>query len=155
MTGDDLGRRLDPPVSKQTIAHWEAGRYRPHIDQVAQLCGILHMSADALVLGGAGGLSPRGVEIAAMYDSLHKEGRDRVELMLMALGLSSEIEKNNVEFDREGIRPSNSSNQESTIKKAAPSYGPALTRAFKAAKGVRDADSQSDGLSKPRGGKRS
>ena len=42
-TGDDLGRRLSPPVSKQTIAHWEADRYRPHVDQVAQLCLILGM----------------------------------------------------------------------------------------------------------------
>lgn len=151
MTGDDLGRRLDPPVSKQTIAHWEAGRYRPHIDQVAQLCKILGLSADALVLGGSIGLSPRAAEIAAAYDSLHETERSRVELMLMAMGISGETDKTN----REGIHASPLSNQAPTINKSGPMYGPALTKAFEAGKGVRDAGGRSGGVPKPRSSKRS
>ena len=155
MTGDDLGRRLDPPVSKQTIAHWEAGRYRPHIDQVAQLCAILGLSADALVLGGEIGLSPRAAEIAAAYDRLQEGEKSRVELMLMAMGIEDVTNRKTVKTNREGIHASPLSNQPPTIGASGPVYGPALTKAFEAGKGVRNAGGQSGGASKPRSNKRS
>lgn len=44
-----LGAALDPPVSLFTVSHWELDKRRPDVDQVRELCRILHVSADVLL----------------------------------------------------------------------------------------------------------
>ena len=58
-------------------------------------------------------------------------------------------------IDRKGMHLSVSSNQPPKIGESGPVYGPALTKAFEAGKGVRNAGGKSGGVSKPRGNKRS
>ncbi len=146
MTGEDLGRRMEPSVSKQTIAHWEADRYRPHIDQVAQLCQILGMSADALVLGVTDTPSPRAAEIAAIYDALAAPEKARIEMMLKALGLSDAIPQT-----RDIDRTDRAGKPHSKVLHAAkieehndqkePEFGPALTKFFNSGRGAKDGGS--------------
>jgi DNA-binding XRE family transcriptional regulator len=47
---ETLGQLLDG-VSKQTISHWEGGRYEPNINQLSRLCALLGVSADHLLRG--------------------------------------------------------------------------------------------------------
>lgn len=56
LSGEALGKAiadrlgLDAPISKQTISHWENGRYQPNIEQLTCLCTLLGVSADHLLL---------------------------------------------------------------------------------------------------------
>ena len=84
MSGEALGLRLTPTVSKQTVAHWEKGRYRPNVDQVEQLCRILRMSADSLVIGAGGQNSPGALDLADFYDQLSAEDQGRIGRMIKA-----------------------------------------------------------------------
>ena len=86
MSGDTLGKLLDPPVSKQTITHWEKERYRPNVDQLEQLCGALRISADALILGATGTLSPSALRWADTYDRFPPIEQERMDRMLKAAG---------------------------------------------------------------------
>lgn len=87
LTGESLGVKLAPPVSKQTIAHWEANRHFPVVSHVRQLCEILQVSADALVLGHVSGLSPAARSLAQAYDALQPAARARLNLILQGLEL--------------------------------------------------------------------
>lgn len=51
LSGEALGKMLDPQVSKQSISHWEKGEHPPDVNQVQQLCAALGVSADDLILG--------------------------------------------------------------------------------------------------------
>ena len=51
LTQDGLGELVG--ASKQTISHWEKGRYEPSLEQLSKLCGFLGATADELVLGAA------------------------------------------------------------------------------------------------------
>ena len=82
LTGTALGLLLEPPVTKQTIAHWEAERYNPHVGQVAQLCKLLRVSADVLVMGIQPSFSSRATELALMFDSLSLESKNHWEPIL-------------------------------------------------------------------------
>ena len=82
LTGTALGLLLEPPVTKQTIAHWEAERYNPHVGQVAQLCKLLRVSADVLVIGDKPSFSPRATELALMFDALSPESQSHWEPIL-------------------------------------------------------------------------
>lgn len=56
LSGEALGKAIaerlgyDAPLSKQTISHWENGRYEPNIEQLGCLCALLGVSADYLLL---------------------------------------------------------------------------------------------------------
>ena len=132
MTGDDLGRRISPPVSKQTIAHWEADRYRPHVDQVAQLCLILGMSADTLVLGVGDAPSPRAAEIAALYDAATQTDKARIEMMLqaMALGAASSEVGTSTGAGKHPEIATNVKNATVQTQSDTMKFGPALKAAF-------------------------
>ena len=83
-----LGQSMSPKVSKQTVSNWEHGRNLPNVDQAAQLCRILSISADYLVNGIEGGFSGRAAEIAALYDSVNPAMREKIEDALKLIGLS-------------------------------------------------------------------
>lgn len=74
LTGDDLGEMVR--VSKQLISHWEAGRYRPDLIQLQDLCRSLNISADSLVLGREG-LSPEAYALADSWDKQPTHLRER------------------------------------------------------------------------------
>lgn len=88
ITLSGLGKRMSPEVSKQIVSNWEHGRNLPNVDQAAQLCRILSMSADYLVNGIEGGFSGRAAEIAALYDSVNPAMREKIEDALKLIGLS-------------------------------------------------------------------
>lgn len=150
LTGSELGNRLDPPVSKQTIAHWEANRYKPQVDQITQLCEILNISADALVRGMARALSPKAIALANAYDSMAEEDRAHWDLILMAM--PSQLEN----VDRETGKPLNSSDLTSrtmipnatTVKQ----LGPGLRDALIVGKGARHAADKPPKVPKQRSG---
>lgn len=48
-SGEELGKLVG--VSKQTISHWEKGRYEPNLAQVVKLCTIFGVSSDDLLRG--------------------------------------------------------------------------------------------------------
>jgi transcriptional regulator with XRE-family HTH domain len=85
LSGESLGGKLAPPVSKQTIAHWEANRHFPVVTHVRQICEILGVSADALVLGRANGMSPAARALAQAYDDLEPAARSRLNLVLQGM----------------------------------------------------------------------
>lgn len=85
LSGESLGGKLAPSVSKQTIAHWEANRHFPIVPHVRQLCEILHVSADALVLGRSSGISPAARALAHAYDALEPAARSRLNLVLQGM----------------------------------------------------------------------
>lgn len=155
LTGEDLGGRLSPPVSKQTIAHWEADRYRPHIDQVAQLCLVLKVSADELVLGEANALSPRAVEIARLFDSLLDTDQSRMELMIEAMGLGAS-ETSLVNSDRDGKAPTKVVIAEPTMEALSKTKRAHLgLREFQVTgKGLNDETGKAGRVSKQRSNKR-
>ena len=91
LTGAELGQRLDPPMSKQAIAHWEGNRYRPQVDHIVQLCAVLNVSADYLVLGSVANVSKRAMEIAAQYDALDPDQKAQWDLILQGMPNASYV----------------------------------------------------------------
>jgi transcriptional regulator with XRE-family HTH domain len=85
LSGQSLGDKLSPSVSKQTIAHWEANRHFPILPHVRQLCEILGVSADSLVLGRVNGISPAARALAHAYDALEPAARSRLNLVLQGM----------------------------------------------------------------------
>lgn len=85
LTGESLGAKLVPHVSKQTIAHWEANRHFPIVPHVRQLCEILQVSADALLFGQTSGMSPAAHALAQAYDALSPAARARLNLVLQGM----------------------------------------------------------------------
>lgn len=73
MTGEALGKRIEPPVSKQMVAHWEKGRYPPNIRQLVCLCNALQISADALLLGVKGPLSESAMFLGMRLDRIEDQ----------------------------------------------------------------------------------
>jgi transcriptional regulator with XRE-family HTH domain len=83
-SGAALGKLLVKPVSRQTISHWEMGRFPPDVLYLRQLCVILNCSADHLILGMTK-LSPKAAEIGAWFDALSKADKQRWTLILEAM----------------------------------------------------------------------
>lgn len=136
MTGTELGARLEPPVSKQTIAHWESNRYRPQVEQIAQLCQVLNVSADALVRGMVKALSPRAIAIANAYDSMSEADRAHWDLILMAMPSQFET------VDDKAGKPAISSDltgRTMTSATMVKQLGPGLRDALIVGKGVKNA----------------
>lgn len=90
-SGTQLGELLDPPMSKQAIAHWEGGRYEPQVSHVIQLCKVLNVSADYLVLGSVASVSARALRIASQYDALDVDQKSQWDLILMGMPVPPEI----------------------------------------------------------------
>jgi transcriptional regulator with XRE-family HTH domain len=160
MTGTDLGSRMEPPVSKQTIAHWEADRYKPQVDQVAQLCAILHVSADALVHGTTSALSPAANGLANAYDALSPEDRAQWDLILRAMprGNKSPVYQNAKTDEKTGKPPNSSARSDTTMDRSASAekqLGPALRDALIIGTGAKDAGRKPSKVSKQRAGRRS
>jgi len=84
-TGQQLADLLG--MSKQTISHWEQGRYEPNLAQLALLTEFLEVSCDWLVLGrSAEGLSAEALQQAKFYEKLTPEGRRQWKAMQMVFG---------------------------------------------------------------------
>jgi transcriptional regulator with XRE-family HTH domain len=75
LNGDTLGSRLG--VSKQTISHWENGRYEPSLEQLLGLCAELGVSADWLLGLDNQALSADAVQEARVFDALSAEDKRR------------------------------------------------------------------------------
>jgi transcriptional regulator with XRE-family HTH domain len=78
---ETLGKMLGG-TSKQTISHWEGGRYEPNLDQLALLCDVLDTSADWLLLGRSPeGLPPDAIHEGKFYAALSPEGKKKWKAM--------------------------------------------------------------------------
>lgn len=77
MSGAALGKRLTSDVTRQTVSHWEKNRTKPDVDQLIELCAVLKVSADYLLLGEMKKLSPEARKIAGWFDDLSKVDRDK------------------------------------------------------------------------------
>jgi ribosome-binding protein aMBF1 (putative translation factor) len=53
LSGAALGALINPedPITRQNVSHWETDRHTPSLTQFAQLCELLDVSADWLLLG--------------------------------------------------------------------------------------------------------
>jgi transcriptional regulator with XRE-family HTH domain len=79
-----LGDLLD--CSKQTISHWENGRYEPNIGQLQKLCDVLDCSADWLIMGRAPeGLHPDAIREGKFYASLGPEAKKKWQTMRLLI----------------------------------------------------------------------
>jgi transcriptional regulator with XRE-family HTH domain len=85
LTGEFLGSQLG--VSKQTISHWENGRYEPGVEQLRGLCNVLKVSADWLLEREplALNLPPDALEEARAYAALRPDDRRKWKLMRKAM----------------------------------------------------------------------
>jgi transcriptional regulator with XRE-family HTH domain len=83
LTGEFLGSQLG--VSKQTISHWENGRYEPGVEQLRGLCNVLKVSADWLLERESLDLPPDAVEEARAYLALSLDDRRKWKLMRKAM----------------------------------------------------------------------
>jgi transcriptional regulator with XRE-family HTH domain len=86
LTGEYLGSQLG--VSKQTISHWESGRYEPGVEQLRGLCNVLKVSADWLLEREdleALDLPPDALEEARTYAALKADDRRKWKLMRKAM----------------------------------------------------------------------
>jgi transcriptional regulator with XRE-family HTH domain len=159
MTGTDLGNRMDPPVSKQTIAHWEGDRYKPQVDQIAQLCDILNVSADALVRGSTQALSPAAQRLAIDYDALTEIERAQWDLILRAMPKGGKTPVSQIaKTDGKSGKPANLSvHGDTTMVQSASAekqLGPALRDALITGTGAKDAGRKPTKVSKQRAGRR-
>lgn len=153
MTGTDLGNRMDPPVSKQTIAHWEGDRYKPQVEQIAQLCDILNISADALVRGYIESFSPAAARLAIDYDALSDAERAQWDLILRAMPKGNLLPMSQTaKSDEKTGKPANSlQRRDTTMNQSAPAekqLGPALRDALIVGTGVKDAGGKPPKVSK-------
>ena len=81
-SGDKLGKAVG--YSKQTVSHWEAGRFEPNMETIVKLCQVLDVPADWLLLGKAPEeLSAGALREARFYDSLSPEGKRKWETAKM------------------------------------------------------------------------
>jgi DNA-binding XRE family transcriptional regulator len=84
-------------VSKQTISHWENGRYEPNIAQLQAICEAVPCSADWLVNGiSPESLPPDALAQARFYVTLGPDQRKRWHTLrlLMVNGVSdAHVEK--------------------------------------------------------------
>lgn len=61
LTQEELGSRLDPPVTYAAVGMWEKGKSKPRLDKLEQLAGILGTTAYYLLNGDG----PQAVETKA------------------------------------------------------------------------------------------
>lgn len=86
LSGTELGQKLVPSVSKQTISHWEHESHRPDLEYLPQLCAVLHTTADALILGDMKRQTEEAIQIAEWINDLSKAERKKwVDILRMAL----------------------------------------------------------------------
>lgn len=83
LTGEELGRRL--AVSKQTISHWEAGRYEPKLAYLAALAAELGQSTDWLLERDSVALSAEALQEARAYEALSPEDRRKWRALRLAM----------------------------------------------------------------------
>jgi transcriptional regulator with XRE-family HTH domain len=82
---ESLGKLLGG-MSKQSISHWEGGRYEPNLEQLAQLCSALDTSADWLVLGRSPeGLPPDAIQEGKFYATLGPEAKKKWKTMRLLI----------------------------------------------------------------------
>jgi transcriptional regulator with XRE-family HTH domain len=73
-------------ISKQSVSHWEKGRYEPNIVQLQKLCDVLDCSADWLVLNKSPeALGPDALAQAKFYDGLSPEAKKKWRTMRMLI----------------------------------------------------------------------
>lgn len=83
LTGEYVGSQVG--VSKQTISHWEAGRYEPNIEQMRGLCNVLKITPNYLFEADDLNLPPDAIEEARIYARLSPEDRRRWRTIRQAM----------------------------------------------------------------------
>jgi transcriptional regulator with XRE-family HTH domain len=83
LTGEALGAQLG--VSKQTISHWEAGRYEPNVEQIRGLCNVLKITPNYLFEVDDTALPPDALEEARIYARLGVEDQRRWRTIRQAM----------------------------------------------------------------------
>jgi len=82
LSGDKLGKAVG--YSKQTVSHWEAGRFEPNMETIVKLCQVLDVPADWLLLGKAPEeLSAAALREARFYDALTPQAKRKWETAKM------------------------------------------------------------------------
>jgi transcriptional regulator with XRE-family HTH domain len=85
LSQEALGQALGG-MSKQTISHWENGRYEPSVVQLQRLCEVLDCTADWLILNKSPGkLGPDALDQAKFYDGLSDGAKKRWKAMRMLI----------------------------------------------------------------------
>jgi transcriptional regulator with XRE-family HTH domain len=85
LSQEALGEALGG-TAKQTISHWEKGRYEPNIVQLQRLCELLGCTADWLILNKSPGkLGPDALDQAKFYDSLSDGAKKKWKTMRMLI----------------------------------------------------------------------
>jgi transcriptional regulator with XRE-family HTH domain len=85
LSQEALGEALGGQA-KQTISHWETGRYEPSIVQIQRLCEVLGCSAEWLILNKSPAkLGPDALDQAKFYDALSPEAKKRWKTMRMLI----------------------------------------------------------------------
>lgn len=82
ISGEYLGTQVG--VSKQTISHWEHGRYEPSIEQIKGLCNALRVTPNWLFEAEAD-LPPDALEEARVYARLTPDERARWRTVRQAM----------------------------------------------------------------------
>jgi transcriptional regulator with XRE-family HTH domain len=73
-------------ASKQTISHWEGGRYEPNLSQLLRLCEVLQATPEYLLTGQSlEGITPEALSIARWFDRL-TDRKDRAVAETGAMG---------------------------------------------------------------------
>lgn len=68
--------------SKQTISHWENGRYEPNITQIQKICDVLDCTAEWLVMGRSPeSLPPDAIKEGKFYASLSPDAKKKWQTM--------------------------------------------------------------------------
>jgi len=75
LTGEFVGAQVG--VSKQTVSHWEAGRYEPGVEQIKALCKVLKVTPNYLFEADDLNLPPDALEEAKIYAALSPQDRRR------------------------------------------------------------------------------
>lgn len=82
LTLTGLAARLSPAVTRCTVSHWEAGRYRPKRDNLIRLAAALGVGLEWLVGTGEGGGPDDGAMAAGSGGALRRDLLSRVEIAL-------------------------------------------------------------------------
>lgn len=71
-------------VSKNTVSNWEAGRARPDLDNIVQMCRVLNITPSQL-FGSAGDLSTHERETISLYRSLNGANKEIIDSLMKQL----------------------------------------------------------------------
>ena len=95
MTQQELGQILG--INKNIVTHWEAGRVKPDLNLVPQLCDALHLTLEAFfqIPSSQDGLSTKEQQLLASYRAL--SSRDK---LVFERALQKATDLNQAEFRR-------------------------------------------------------